>query len=195
MKMSLLILSLAATAVCHAQDTKAWPDACGKDAVQFKVKTEKVNAANAAPEAGKAMIVFVENLDGDFSSAPTIRFALDGSWVGAGKGKSYVAVPVESGTHHLCASRQSSIHDEKMNVGVVTLNPEAGNVYFYEFTIKRTEIGDASLQGGNSVPGRVGGSMAAKSRPTVDTVDFRALSVSEGQTLQRKLPVSVFTQK
>ena len=195
MKMPLLILILAATAACHAQDMKAWPDACGKDAVQFKVKTEKSNATNVTPEAGKAMIVFVENLDGDFMSAPTSRFAMDGNWVGASKGSSYVAVSIDPGTHHLCASRQSSIHDEKVNVGLVTLNAEAGKVYFYEFTIKRTEIGNASLQGGNSLPGQYPGSMTAKSHPTVDSVDFKELSAEEGQTAQRKLPVSVSVQK
>jgi hypothetical protein len=195
MKIKILMLLLAATVASHAQDMKSWPDACGNQQTQFKVKTEKSGAPNFTAEAGKAKVVFVELLDGDFPSYPTARMALDGSWVGADKGDSYFAVSVEPGTHQLCAARQSAVREERANVGLVKVNAEVGKVYIYEFKVKRTEVGNASLQGGNSLPGQYPGSMTAKQHPTVDGAELKELSIEEFQAIHHKLALGTSSVK
>ena len=184
MKMPLLILILAATAACHAQDMKAWPDACGKDAVQFKVKTEKSNATNVTPGGwqGDDRLCRKSRWRLHVCSHEPVRY---GWQLGRCKQGQFLrcCFDFDPGTHHLCASRQSSIHDEKVNVGLVTLNAEAGKVYFYEFTIKRT--GDwQCIATGRQLPcrGSILDRWTAKSHPTVRFGGFSALSAEEGQT-------------
>ena len=66
------------------------PDSCGKDEITFKVKVngssegefQKYRPMPNAPAAGKAQIIFLEDVD-DFASFtyPTVRFGVDGEWV------------------------------------------------------------------------------------------------------------------
>jgi hypothetical protein len=107
------------------------PNACGDDRIQFDVKTQKNHPAPAPPAEGKAQIVFVENenqMVAPFSYA-TVRFGMDGAWVGADYGNSYFAVDVASGIHHLCASWQGVLGWKKF--GLVPLTAEPGKVYYF----------------------------------------------------------------
>ena len=111
MKLSLRTFFLCASLVCAGQVwANTLPDSCGDDKVKFDVKTEKNQAAPAGPAEGKAQIVFVENENqviGPFMHA-TVRFGMDGAWVGANSGNSYFALTVDPGVHHSCASWQSA---------------------------------------------------------------------------------------
>lgn len=123
-----LCLSLASAAGVRAASL---PDSCGDDKVKFDVKTEKAQPIPAGPTAGKAQIVFIESenqMVGPFHEA-TVRFGLDGSWVGANYGNSYFTLTVDPGVHHLCASWQSDI--EKNNVDVTSFTAEPGQVYYF----------------------------------------------------------------
>lgn len=121
------------------------PDACGSDAVSFKVKVAEATKkqpmppALEAPEAGKAQIVFVELVDssGIFVTTPTTRFGVDGQWVGADRGGSYFALTVTPGEHHLCANWQSEDKWESSQVGMAPLTAEAGKVYYFAAKIVR----------------------------------------------------------
>jgi hypothetical protein len=181
-----------------AQTHKAWPESCGSDAVQYKVKTEKKQSPSAA-EAGKALIVFIESTEGNFFPLPTARFGVDGNWVGADRGPSYFAYSVTPGLHKLCAARQSGIKADKDVVGVVTVNAEAGKVYYYEFKIMRTVVG--SLSRGDGGGAGAGGllpstpNMTAREGESVDTVSFNALSDDQVAKLMRTAPVSISTAK
>jgi hypothetical protein len=133
MKPALVTVFLCLSMTFAAQ---AWastlPDACGNDKVKFKVTSQEDQSAPASPDAGKAQIIFLENenqLIGPFMHA-TVRFGVDGSWVGADYGNSYFAVAVEPGTHHLCANWQPSM--QKKNVDLTSFTAEPGKVYYFE---------------------------------------------------------------
>jgi hypothetical protein len=108
------------------------PESCGDDKVKFDVKTESNRPAPAPPTEGMAQIILIQNeneMVAPFSNA-TVRYGIDGTWVGANNGNSYFAVLVAPGVHHLCANWQSSISLAK-NVGLTSLTAEAGQTYFF----------------------------------------------------------------
>jgi len=138
--------TISALFLCLFLSPAAWagkhilPDACGSNKIDFNVKTEKDQPAPAAPEAGKAQIVFIESIEKPFgcraiavSCNPTVRFGADGDWVGAAKGNSYFAISVDPGVHHLCTTAGK-------DVGMDSFTAVAGKVYYYEakVTIKAT---------------------------------------------------------
>jgi hypothetical protein len=134
MKPNLSALFLCASVACAGQ---AWattlPDSCGDDKVKFDVKTEKGQPAPARPAAGKAQIVFIESENQmviPFHDA-TVRFGMDGAWVGANYGDSYFALTVDPGVHHLCASWQSVLGSVKKNVDLTSFTAEPGQVYYF----------------------------------------------------------------
>src|ERR1700691_5058722 len=75
----------------------AWPDSCGDSKVKFNVKTEKDQPAPAGPAEGKAQIVFIENESGPIGTFmyATVRFGMDGAWVGADYNNSYFTSTVD----------------------------------------------------------------------------------------------------
>ncbi|HEX2776625.1 MAG TPA: hypothetical protein VHN10_08305 [Candidatus Acidoferrales bacterium] len=109
------------------------PDACGDDKVKFDVTTAEAEAAPSAPAEGKAQIIFIETENQRVSLAgdATIRFGMDGAWVGANNGNSYFALTVDPGVHHLCASWQSSLGSLKKNIDLTSFTAEAGQVYYF----------------------------------------------------------------
>lgn len=172
------------------------PGACGQDEVQFKVKTQKAHAGPVTPQPGLAAIVFLQQLQGSFGVAPTTRFAVDGSWVGADKGVSYFVVPLPPGQHHLCAVRQSGIRSDKVEPGLLNLTAKAGETYFYVFTITRTEVSPLALSGGGGTPGDPGNqNMTSKSSDTVDSSALVALDESAAQSRMQSAPLSSFVVK
>lgn len=80
---------------------------CGPGNVDFVVKTDDEQHSIPSPDAGKAIIVFLQN-DVMFGSwpRPTTRFGVDGTWAGATHANSFFYLSVVSGEHHLCVSWQ-----------------------------------------------------------------------------------------
>jgi hypothetical protein len=195
-KFGVVVLLLMLAGIARAQ---MWPAGCGKDDVQFKVKTDKKQPVPSSPEAGKAQIIFVEAVKGPFGTAPVARFGVDGAWVGADRGTSYFVVSVDPGEHQLCASRQSAARSEKQDVGKATVHAEAGQVYYYVFKIDRIEIGTRRTADGGGAG--MGGSlpntpdMTARDLPTTDSVDFMTLTEDEGKSLVKIAAVSTSVPK
>jgi hypothetical protein len=171
-----------------AQDKIAAPagsPGCGDDAVKFEVKTDK-GQHPAKPEAGKALVYFIED-DSNFNSMPkpTTRAGLDGNWVGATHGNSVLYFSVDPGVHHLCASWQfggshsfagillgvSSGQDGK--VAAMRFIAEAGGVYY--FKVKNIYF-------------------TTDSTPRVD-MSLNALDSDEGQLLANKFALSIAKKK
>lgn len=127
--------------------TRILPDACGDDKVKFNISKQKDQPAPAAPETGKAQIVFVNTVEkenvGGWSGVACLgcgnptRIGVDGAWAGAVKDKSYFAFPVDPGEHHLCASQQGT-----KNVDMTTFTAEPGKVYYYEVKVTAKRNGD-----------------------------------------------------
>ena len=170
-----------------------FPAACGPDNVQYKVKTDKQQTPLDPAPAGKALLVFVQSLDGDFGAQPTSRFAVDGVWVGADKGKSYFSAEVAPGKHAICASRQASLQLEKDNLSTAGVDLKPGQIYFYEFMIKRTAAGSPEMR--VSPQGLPGSSMTSERRETTDTADLRQLDNDAGYALARRSARAVSVTK
>src|ERR1035441_10341493 len=70
------------------------PSACGDNRIRFDVNTTESKLLPAPPPEGKAQIVFIENENqaiAPFMYA-TVRFGMDGAWVGASDNNSYFIV-------------------------------------------------------------------------------------------------------
>ncbi len=134
MNARLWVCFLCASLACAGQArANTLPDSCGADSVKFDVKTEKSEAAPAGPAEGRAQIVFIENENqviGPFMHA-TVRFGMDGAWVGANSGNSYFVLEADPGVHHLCASWQSSLGNTKKDVDATSFTAEPGQVYYF----------------------------------------------------------------
>jgi hypothetical protein len=134
MKSSLSVLVLFASLACAG---RVWaidlPDSCGPDNSKFNVKTEKDHALPVAPDAGKAQIIFLESenqLLGPFMHA-TVRYGIDGAWVGANNGSSYFTLTVDPGVHHLCANWQSDLKREDKNAHATSFTAQPDHVYYF----------------------------------------------------------------
>jgi hypothetical protein len=100
---------------------------CGDDKVNFEVKTSK-SGTIPRPETGRALVYLIED-DSDFNSSPnpTIRAGLDGQWVGATHGNSYLYFEVDPGEHHFCASWQG----RGSKAAASSFTAEVGSVYYF----------------------------------------------------------------
>jgi len=106
---------------------------CGKDNTKFDVRTTQSNHPFQKPEAGKALVYFLED-DADFASRPrpSTRFGLDGAWIGATNRNSYFYVSVDPGEHHLCADWQSFLgFTTGHKSGAASLTAAEGSSYFF----------------------------------------------------------------
>jgi hypothetical protein len=125
----LLCASLVPAVQAWAKDKTILPDACGDDSQNFDVKTKKDQPPPAPPTSDMAQIIFVEEQNAKTSfHMITVRYGVDGYWVGANYGDSYFAVNVIPGVHHLCVNAQG----DKKAVGMTSFTAEAGKVYYYE---------------------------------------------------------------
>jgi hypothetical protein len=140
MKLALVLLCLSTCAFAQQKtrfgqytDQARLAAACGPAATSFKVDLDRTQHGLVPPEAGRAQIYFIheaglpyENLTVGY---PTTKYALDGSWVGAGHGDSWFAVVVAPGEHHICATLQSSLVDQRVELAHLAV--EAGKTYFF----------------------------------------------------------------
>lgn len=105
--------------------------ACGPDKVTFTAHESSLIVAQTAPEAGKALVYFIQDR-GEASEGQhfTVKIGLDGAWVGAYKNNAVVAVSVDPGEHHICANVQSNFA-AGLNVALAHFTAEAGGVYYF----------------------------------------------------------------
>jgi hypothetical protein len=147
---------------------------CGVDSAKFAVDTD-TGAEATKPEPGKALVYFIED-DSNFGSfpKPTTRMGVDGKWVGATHGNSYMAFVVDPGEHHLCASWQFGVILGKGKMASAAhFTAEAGGVYYFQ--VKNTFL--------------LGQSSA------LTDMSLKPLDSDEGQLLANKYAVSVSKAK
>jgi hypothetical protein len=157
------------------------PDSCGDPHVSFHVHTEEGHAA-PAPAEGKALLILAQDQEGKYESvrSATVRYGLDGSWVGADYGNSYFALAIDPGVHHLCANWQGEKDAE-----VSSFSAEAGKIYYFDFQIKVTTVGRGYLP-----PASPNGGGALMSRPQERGFVLKQLSDDEGQQRLKEWKVS-----
>jgi hypothetical protein len=110
---------------------------CGPGDAQFNVKTNKKDHALPQPGSDKAAIVVLTNPGVCIGPCPTMRIGIDGTWVGANKGKSYLFSLVDPGNHHVCVALQSSIKHFAKPMGALSIQAEAGGSYYFTVFISR----------------------------------------------------------
>lgn len=110
-KFEWLLLLLALPLIGRAQTTDLRTAAgCGPTNMQFNVKTDSTHHAVNQPEPGHALVyVIVQGKPEGGEARVTTRVGLDGNWVGASHGASYLSFPVIPGDHHVCTDWQSSL--------------------------------------------------------------------------------------
>ncbi|MGD0732753.1 MAG: hypothetical protein ABR956_15930 [Terracidiphilus sp.] len=140
----LLLSALLLTAV-QARAATVLQGACGDDSSKFDVTAQEdaPKPAFAPPSAGKSLIVFIErnSYKTTHFGYATVRFGIDGSWIGANYGNSYLTAEVDPGVHHVCANWQPTSFstakktDAENKNAVDTFTAEAGKVYFIMATV------------------------------------------------------------
>ena len=78
------------------------------------------------PVAGKAIIYVI----GDFPFEPILRVGMDGTWMGALDGDTYVAFYATPGLHHLCINWQSVFADRNRTVLLKDQQVQANQTYY-----------------------------------------------------------------
>ena len=121
------------------------PAACGDLDQSMVVQLDNSQHAIAQPETGKALVYFIQDTGMLLGARgyPTMRFGVDGKWVGANKRDSYFSIAIAPGEHHLCAALQSGLLTGNLNKRRVTLahfTAEAGKVYFYRTKLTFSDI-------------------------------------------------------
>lgn len=147
-----LFVFVALSPLLHAKTVL--PDGCGGDSVHFDVKAVNDHSQPLTPDAGKALLVFVEE-NTDSGTDATIRFGVDGEWAGATHGSQYFLVQLTPGEHKICAAMQHKLGmgSPEHFVGFETLNAEAGKVYYYGAVVGLELTGVRGGYGGFGVQG------------------------------------------
>ena len=136
MTKTILTVFLLASPLMAQQDQAAAAFAaagCGQNEVQFDVKTDKKQHPLPQPAPGKAMVYVLEE---DFAAfciggCITTRVGVDGAWVGANQGKSYLFFIVDPGDHRVCTAWQSSLKGRSQVSAAISLTAEAGKSYYF----------------------------------------------------------------
>jgi hypothetical protein len=128
---ALVFLLFASSAFAQSQSGAT---SCGPADVKFDVRHDNTrHPLLQEPEEGKALVYVIEVFQkppGELGN-PTIRVGLDGSWVGANQGSSYLSFSVDPGEHHLCTNWQSMWKRLSDQHSLTSFTAEAGKTYFF----------------------------------------------------------------
>jgi hypothetical protein len=143
---SLVFLFLFATFSFAQNPSNPALAACGPQEVQFDAQATS-NQPLPQLEAGKSLVVVIEVFDKVVGqiSRPTLRVGLDGAWVGAAKGDSYISFSVDPGEHHLCTRWQSRWKRFSNEAAFTSFTADPGKVYYF-----RARIAEYGGSGGAS---------------------------------------------
>ncbi len=101
--------------------------ACGPANQEFDVKS--ANDANFDPTTapGKALVYFLQD-DRFYASRPrpTVKWGIDGAWVGATQSDALIAVVVDPGEHHVCSAWQGG-----GEAALAHFTAESGKTYYF----------------------------------------------------------------
>jgi hypothetical protein len=102
-------------------------------------------APSESPEKATLYVVEIYNLaDKGRFARPTVRVAMDGSWVGATQGFSYLRFPAEAGTRHLCVRWQSRLSRLSQQIALYNFDAVAGRTYYFRVPIMVEGASDGS---------------------------------------------------
>jgi hypothetical protein len=147
MKSAFVVLLVAACAVAQDQTAVVTAQsACGLPAVTFAVNTEGTQHPAPSPDSDKALVFMVEDLGqcvdcyggrsiiGDVTAA-LVKVGVDGTWIGANQGNSYLFFTTAPGEHHLCVNWQSRIEERARSFAMANFTAEAGKIYYFRIRL------------------------------------------------------------
>jgi hypothetical protein len=141
---SLLILLLILCASAHlAIGQPPVAAACGANDMMFNVRLSGLRHNLVQPENGKALLYFIQDIGLRSNPYDVTKVGLDGAWLGANQGNSYLFVSVSPGQHHLCIQAQAHYAPGKV-IELAHFTAEAGNIYY--FRIRNYLWQSASIQ-------------------------------------------------
>jgi len=115
--------------------------ACGASSTEFRVRTETSQHPVLPPDAGKATVYVVLEQKFQAVRAVTARVGLDGTWVGANRGGSYLFFSTQPGEHHLCTDWISEFLPGGRLVSLAKFTADPGKTYYFRV---RTSGGPSS---------------------------------------------------
>jgi hypothetical protein len=139
-----LLLAFGAVAQ-NAPTVEQAQAACGPLSTNFSVKTSNSQKPMPQPESGKAMIYVIEDwepADTGRMSRPALRVGMDGNWMGATQGDSYLYFSADPGPRHLCISNQSPIRSYGRFIyltAVYGLDSKPDRAYYFRARMPRGE--------------------------------------------------------
>jgi hypothetical protein len=133
MKAVLLVFLFAISAFTQDLSVVTAESACGPGNIQFSVATKANNGQQSLlqPDPGKAWVYVVEDQKFKVVNDVTTRVGVDGAWVGANRGNSYLSFSVEPGKHHLCTDWTSGFLPNGRLVSLTSFTAEPGEVYYF----------------------------------------------------------------
>jgi hypothetical protein len=140
MKAMLAVLLFALPAFAQDPGAAALTAAgCGPSDVEFNVKADKKQHPLPQPNAGKATVVVITQIANCIGCSVT-KVGIDGAWVGANRGHSYLFSSIEPGDHRVCAAYQSKIKKVAEKAAAASLTAEAGTVYYFQFFPRNNDL-------------------------------------------------------
>ena len=141
-----LLLTMATAAMAQSPAPVSSPPAsavpsltaaCGDEKAAFSVDRGPIGDKAAAPaDQARVYIVEIYNLrDKGRFNRPTVRQGLDGAWLGATQGFTYLSAEVAPGPHHLCSRWQSHFGALSNQVSLNNFEAEAGKQYYFRASI------------------------------------------------------------
>jgi hypothetical protein len=131
MKAALALLLLSVPAFGQNSTVSTTESACGPGDVQFRVKTQTLQSM-PAPEPGQALVFVVEDQKFKAVRDVTARVGLDGSWVGANRGNTFLYFAVQPGEHRLCTDWISDFLPNGRAVSLAHFVAESGKIYYFQ---------------------------------------------------------------
>jgi hypothetical protein len=132
---ALLTILLLASSLAFAQDPAAVgaaEAACGPKDVNFDAKPDVTQHPTPQPDVGKALVYVVQEFgEIQCENCALTRVGLDGKWVGANQGNSYLFFSADPGERHLCLNWQSRLKARSRVVALANFTAEAGKVYYF----------------------------------------------------------------
>jgi hypothetical protein len=124
---------------------------CGPSSVSFKVAVNKEQHPTPQPEPGKAIVYLIQQdvTDPNYTSltgGATLKVGLDGDWIGATHGRSYLYFAVEPGEHRVCTSWQSIVAAATRLGSAVTVTAEPGKSYYLRAKVEERSERQPSIK-------------------------------------------------
>lgn len=137
MKAALVVLLFAASAFSQDQAAiTAAEAACGPKNIRFDAAEDATKHPTPQPDSGKALVYLIQDLgEMQCSECALTKVGLDGTWIGANQGSSYIFFPADPGERHLCVNWQSRLGFRSRAFAMANFTAEAGHVYYFHTRI------------------------------------------------------------